>query len=149
MRWAEFSPPPRHSEPRLRSRREKGRVRAADIPTPSAAPDDEQQFAVTVHVEAGCRVVRAAGELDLESSESVTRACVDGDELTVVVDMSGLTFMDCRGYGSLAGARRILESRSGTLTLLSPIGEPAHLLALLSQLRSLVSPSNLAGSMMP
>ena|GEM_PF-2400742 len=122
---------------------------AAVKPTPSAAPDGEQQFAVTVHVQAGCRVVRAAGELDLESSESITRACVDGDELTVVVDMSGLTFMDCRGYESLVGARRILESRSGTLTLLSPIGEPAHLLALLSELRSTVSSSKVAGSTMP
>lgn len=55
------------------------------------------------------------------------------DHRHVVVDMAGLTFMDCAGYRELVIARLVLERRGGSLSLLAPSGEPLRLLTLVER----------------
>ncbi|MGZ4790460.1 MAG: STAS domain-containing protein [Ilumatobacteraceae bacterium] len=57
-------------------------------------------------------------------------------ELTVVVDMTDLTFIDCCGYGALIAARRILTDLGGSLTMRNPADQPAFLLELLHDLEA-------------
>ena len=78
-------------------------------------------------------VVELSGELDIATRVLVEHACLDGSDV-VVVEMGGITFMDCGGYGGLLAARRVLESRGGSLVLRSLSGQPARLLESLSAL---------------
>jgi anti-anti-sigma factor len=84
----------------------------------------------------GHRVVRLAGELDIATRDLVRRTCLDGTDLTVVVDMTDLTFIDCCGYGALIAARRILTDLGGSLTMRNQAGQPAFLLSLLHDLEA-------------
>jgi anti-anti-sigma factor len=84
----------------------------------------------------GQRFVRLSGELDIATREVVRRACLEGNALTVVVDMTDLTFIDCSGYGALIAVRRILTERGGSLTMLKQVGQPAALFGLLSDLEA-------------
>lgn len=78
-------------------------------------------------------VVVMSGELDLATCGAAVRACVSMDHRHVVVDMAGLTFIDCAGYRELAIARLILERRGGSLSLLAPSGEPLRFLTLVER----------------
>jgi anti-anti-sigma factor len=48
----------------------------------------------------GYRVVYVSGELDIAARDLVRRACLQGVDLAIVVDMTDVTFMDCSGYGA-------------------------------------------------
>jgi anti-anti-sigma factor len=85
--------------------------------------------------------IHVAGELDLTSRALMLLACVDGDQRSVVVDLTALTFMDCAGYGALVRARVILEERGGTLGLVNATGEPLRLLGLIDRIRDGPSPA--------
>jgi anti-anti-sigma factor len=85
----------------------------------------------------GRRVVRLSGGLDIANRDLVRQTCLEGIELTVVVDMTNLTFIDCCGYGALMAVRRILTDLGGSLTLHNPAGQPAFLLSLLPDLERL------------
>jgi anti-anti-sigma factor len=78
-------------------------------------------------------IVQLSGELDIATRGLVEHACLDGSDV-VVVEMGGLTFMDCGGYSGLLAARRVLESRGGSLALRSLSGQPARLLESLAVL---------------
>jgi anti-anti-sigma factor len=56
----------------------------------------------------GAAVVRLAGELELEYAYTldVQLQKVEAEASTVVIDLSGLTFMDSAGLGRLLAARR-------------------------------------------
>ena len=86
---------------------------------------------VRVSINGGNHVVDVAGELDVRTRQLVEQACLTGHDLTVVVDMSELTFMDCCGYAGLIAIRRALLAQGGSLTLTNQSGQPARLLALL------------------
>lgn len=86
---------------------------------------------VRVSMDAGLHVVNVSGELDIGTRDSVEQACLAGDDMSVVVEMADLTFMDCRGYGALVAARRVIQDRGGSLTLSNQAGQPARLLMLL------------------
>ena len=86
---------------------------------------------VSVSADGGNHVVNVSGELDMGTRDSVEQACLAGDDLAVVVEMAELTFMDCRGYGGLVEARRVIQARGGSLTLSNHVGQPARLLMLL------------------
>jgi anti-anti-sigma factor len=69
-------------------------------------------------------VVRVAGELDLGTSDRFTSTVCDMVEsepnTDVVIDMSGVTFLDSSGIKALLSVRRGVQSRSGALTITSP-----------------------------
>ena len=93
-----------------------------------ASPPPEN---VRVSMDAGLHVVNVSGELDMGTRDSVEQACLSGDDMSVVVEMADLTFMDCCGYGALVAARRVIQDRGGSLTLSNQVGQPARLLMLL------------------
>jgi anti-sigma B factor antagonist len=96
--------------------------------------DSEISFSVRVRFDDPLFVVEMSGELDLASRTAAIRACTTTDHGDVLVDLSELTFMDCAGYGALASAAKLLEARGGSLVMMSPVGEPRRLLALIEGL---------------
>ncbi len=97
---------------------------------------DEPVLRVRVVTTADVREVHLSGEMDMTSRQLVARCCVDGDESNVIVDISELTFMDCGGYATIAGARIVLAGLGRTLTLVGAAGEPARLLVLIEPRRA-------------
>ena len=93
--------------------------------------DHDRQFTAQVDIEGDQRTVHVTGELDLVSRAQMVRSCVDGVPHSVVVELAGLTFMDCAGYRSFVEVRKFLEQRGRSLVLANPRGEPARLLALI------------------
>jgi anti-anti-sigma factor len=79
-------------------------------------------------------VVALSGELDIVSAGFLTDALVEAAASTVVVDLSDLTFMDCRGIGALVAARNsILASGLGQLVVVRPsdiVRQALHLVGL-------------------
>lgn len=76
------------------------------------------------------RVVRLVGELDAAVREEVLRSLVDGDQRSVIVDLSQLVFMDCGGYGALVNALNLLDHRGASLTIVNATGQPTRLFEL-------------------
>jgi anti-anti-sigma factor len=76
------------------------------------------------------RLITLAGELDLATRGVAYDACVGEEGPDVIVDLGNVSFLDCAGYGALMAARRILQSRGGSLTVRNATGEPARLLFL-------------------
>lgn len=83
-------------------------------------------------------VVGARGDCDVSSSDllrdELTRQIEAGRE-RVVVDLSGITFIDSTGLGVLVSARALLASRHGRLELVA--GGRVHRLLRMSALVSL------------
>lgn len=79
-------------------------------------------------------VVHVAGELDLATRNRLFDTCTARNHLSMVVDLSRLTFMDCCGYGGIVASRKVIESVGRTLTVRGPTGEPARLLELIAHL---------------
>jgi anti-anti-sigma factor len=79
-------------------------------------------------------VVELSGELDIVSADFLTDVLVDVAGSTVVVDLSGLTFMDCRGVAALIAARdRIAAKGLGSIVLTEPrrmVRKPLEILGL-------------------
>ena len=66
-------------------------------------------------------VVALHGELDIVSAGGLADALVEVAGSTVVVDLSGLTFMDCSGIDALVAAKnRILANGLGQLVVTRP-----------------------------
>jgi anti-sigma B factor antagonist len=70
----------------------------------------------------GVPVVVVAGDLDMATAGDMSQqlAEVVGAGTDVVVDLSGLEFIDSTGLNALIAARRASEGRGGTLTLRRP-----------------------------
>lgn len=98
-----------------------------------ACGDDVGFFSVQVRFEEPVHVVVMSGELDLGSRGAAFHACTSPAHVDVIVEMAGLEFMDCAGYGALVAARTILKGRGGSLSLTNPGGEPLRLLSLIEQ----------------
>jgi anti-sigma B factor antagonist len=84
-----------------------------------------QEFSVTIrelpHLDV--HVVALSGELDIMSADLLSDALMDATASTVVVDLSGLTFMDCRGIGAVVAARNnIVANELGQLVVMGPSG---------------------------
>ncbi|MEU9047007.1 MULTISPECIES: STAS domain-containing protein [unclassified Kitasatospora] len=64
-------------------------------------------------------VVRANGEIDLDTAPSLRRALAAALEShrEVVLDLSEVTFMDCAGLGALVHARNEADRRGARLAL--------------------------------
>jgi len=85
---------------------------------------DGQQFAVTLErADNGVAVVVLAGEVDLYTAprfkEALFQAIDEGGSL-VVVDMSGVSFIDSTALGVLVSGGRRLEQASGALAIGCP-----------------------------
>ena len=68
-------------------------------------------------------VIRVCGDQDLANVSALSDALASATELgeaDVVVDLSGVTFMDASTLGALVRARHVLESRSRSLTVRCP-----------------------------
>lgn len=68
----------------------------------------------------GCPVLMVKGEIDIYTAPMFKQAVVglvsDGNT-NVVIDLSGVTFMDSSGFGTLLGATRRLRPAGGGLHL--------------------------------
>jgi anti-anti-sigma factor len=90
-------------------------------------------FEAHVRFDDPAHVVVMTGELDMASRAAAFRGCTSVGTADVVVDMAGLVFMDCAGYGALIAARAILERGGGSLTFMDPRGQPLRLLTLIGE----------------
>jgi anti-sigma B factor antagonist len=94
----------------------------------SAQPADENEFKVTVTVADAGTVVAVFGEVDVVSApwlrETLTsvqlRRRHGAANLPVVVDLSGVTFMDASGLGVLVGAARRVHHGGRDIVLRDP-----------------------------
>lgn len=67
------------------------------------------------------QIVALHGELDIASADGLADALVEVAGSTVLVDLSALTFMDCRGISALVAARNRIRSKGlGQLVLTRP-----------------------------
>ena len=87
---------------------------------------------VESHGDAG--VVVPEGELDLATRHLLDQAWGEASG-QVVLDLGGITFMDCAGYQAIADARRSLGERGHSLTVRSGAGQPHRLLELIDRLQ--------------
>ncbi len=111
-------------------------MRIERVPT-SCSDLDGPSFTVHVSKHGSHRVVRIGGELDIATRNKAKNACLEGRRgKFVVVEMAGMTFMDCCGYGGLLAARQILLAHGGSLTLNHQTGQPAELLDMLACLET-------------
>ena len=87
-----------------------------------------------VSQEGRSRVVRVCGELDNETRNQLVVMCVAGNQPAVIVDLTGLTFMDCAGYGAIVAIRDVIEHSARSLTIRNQTGQPARLLDMIAAL---------------
>jgi anti-sigma B factor antagonist len=87
-------------------------------------------------------VIRVRGDQDLSNVSALADALARATELggaDVVVDLSGVTFMDASTLGAIVRARHVLESRSRSLIVRCPSPCARRLLDLCG-IRDLVDP---------
>ncbi|GAB4281297.1 MAG: anti-sigma factor antagonist BldG [Coriobacteriia bacterium] len=80
-------------------------------------------FDIEVLEQGGVCVVKVAGEIDVYTSPRLREHLVktiDGGCFHVVVDLSGVGFMDSSGLGALVSALRRIKEKDGTIRLASP-----------------------------
>lgn len=94
---------------------------------------EEEQLAVAVSAEGDFFTLSACGEIDA-ASVPVLKAALEQATTdlrrTVVVDLSGVTFMDSSGLGVLAGTHTALANGGGKLVLRGGVGMIPRLLAI-------------------
>jgi anti-sigma B factor antagonist len=79
------------------------------------------EFSITVRDLPDVHVVTLRGELDVTSADGLSNSLVELAGSTLVVDLSGLTFMDSSGIGAVVRARnRIKAEGLGDLVLTRP-----------------------------
>ncbi|HSP27782.1 MAG TPA: STAS domain-containing protein [Ilumatobacteraceae bacterium] len=79
-------------------------------------------------------VVHVTGELDLATRNQLVSATTAGHHPEMMIDLGGLTFMDCSGYRALVASRRIIEGEGRSLTIKGQTGQPARFLDLIAEL---------------
>lgn len=83
---------------------------------------------------AGVDVVSVTGDFDILYEGFVKSLVSDPTRVTqsqVILDLSGVTFMDAKGLGAIVYCKRILAARSADLSLVCPEGQALHVLSLL------------------
>jgi anti-sigma B factor antagonist len=83
---------------------------------------------------AGCLRAVLAGEIDFANAtslqERIVAACAERGATALVLDVSGVEFMDSSGLRALLGLQRELESGGGGLALLAPTAQVRGILTL-------------------
>jgi anti-anti-sigma factor len=94
------------------------------------------EFSITVRnlPDLDVHIVELHGELDIVSADFLTDVLVDVAGSTVVVDLSGLTFMDGRGVAALIAAGDGIAAKGlGSIVLTEPrrmVRKPLEILGL-------------------
>ena len=92
--------------------------------------------------EPGLAIVRLKGRLDLVSAPAVknefVKAVSDG-ATRLIVDLSGVSFVDSSGLGALIGGLRVARTAGGDLRIASP-GEQARVILGLTTLDRVLTP---------
>lgn len=104
--------------------------RIAEVPV--GLPDGH--MLINVYAEGNGCVVHVTGELDRASRHQLFVASTAGNHPAMVIDLSGVTFMDCSGYGCLVAARLVVEQGGRAFTIRGQTGQPARLLGLIAAL---------------
>jgi anti-anti-sigma factor len=75
-----------------------------------------------VHQDAGSTVLRVRGEIDLITASEVRSAVasVTGPGTHLVIDLTGVDFLDSTGLGSLVWARKRVRREGGDVLVTSP-----------------------------
>lgn len=68
------------------------------------------------------RVLRVYGELDAFNADRLVAALRAGGTSKVVVDLTGLSFMDAGGLSAVVRAKRLCESAGGSMTITGAYG---------------------------
>lgn len=105
---------------------------ATEVPPAPGVPG--QGLSVDVRHEGDTCVIEVVGELDVASHPKVFAASTAGRHPAMVIDISGVTFMDCSGFGALVAARLAIEGEGRSLVIRGGVGQPAQLLGLISEL---------------
>lgn len=72
----------------------------------------------------GVRIIAASGELDAAGAPALSRslnAAIDAGRADLVVDLSGLRFLDSTGLGVLLGAKRRLARTGARLQIVCAV----------------------------
>jgi anti-anti-sigma factor len=92
---------------------------------PSSVTDPLVDLAAGMGPNASCNVVWLRGEYDISTEMVLSQTMAEAmslDEGDLVVDVSGVTFMDAMTIGIIIRARNTLRLQSRSLTLRSPSG---------------------------
>lgn len=82
-----------------------------------------EPFALSVTQHDDLTLIALRGELDLATQADFRARLIDllvGGSVHLVLDLSGLTFLDSTGLGALIGIRRRAHALQGSLTLVCP-----------------------------
>ena len=94
--------------------------------------EDPARLRLGYRLDAGVALVTVTGEIDVESCgllrDGLLRVVTDENDRCLVVNLSGVSFMDSTGLGVLVGVWRRLAARRGSLALASPSGQVQRLL---------------------
>lgn len=94
-------------------------------------------FAVAVTEQAEGAVVMVSGEVDIVTAPVLQRhldSVIAAGRPTVIVDLSGTTFLDARGIGTLVAARKQVARSGGRLVVRRPPSLVRRVLELADQL---------------
>ncbi|MBT8228089.1 MAG: STAS domain-containing protein [Dactylosporangium sp.] len=81
------------------------------------------ELSMSTRVAGGCTVLTVGGEVDVYTAPRLRERLIDLFEQgsrRVVVDLSGVEFLDSTGLGVLVGALKRLRAASGALGLVCP-----------------------------
>ncbi len=81
-------------------------------------------------------VVHVTGELDLATRDQLVSVSTAGHHPTMVIDLGGVTFMDCSGYDALDTSRLVIEAEGRSVAITGQTGQPARLFQLIAELES-------------
>lgn len=82
--------------------------------------DEARPLDVEIGATGDTRVVRLGGELDLASVPRLTELLEEVAAPTVILDLSGLAFIDSSGVAALVRAQQQMDEGGHTLTLTRP-----------------------------
>lgn len=76
---------------------------------------DEGKFETEASNVSGVCVIKVTGDIDMYSATEFRQAIKEA--LDLIVDLTGVEYMDSSGFGALLGATRITKARGGQIVL--------------------------------
>jgi anti-sigma B factor antagonist len=89
---------------------------------PGAGEDGAVALAVSTRNEPGCAIVAVSGDVDISTSPDLRQALagvVAAGNRVIVVDLSGVRFIDSTGLGVLVGAYTAVRNAGGRLAVVN------------------------------
>lgn len=99
--------------------------RISDLPAGAVmhvSNGEHPPFSVSHHDVGGDHVVSFHGELDLAGAELAEEALVHAAGSTVVLDLSGLTFLDAKGLQAILSAKQRIEAHGDQIRIRGAFG---------------------------